>query len=466
MNDDKRCMEALRLLGEKDLMEEFDRADEAHVFSNKYKKQKEAMLIKVKNEKAKPRKKKWSKTMKAFMASAAALLLIPATVFAVYKLYTIRVTDRNYAKEVSVEETMREINPVDMRVTYLPEGMEKFEEGKYRDENDERWLTLMLIKADVDAEFMVDNIEDKQEMKLSNRTPVVFGRSAGGGEESYHGAVFYEQQGYIVEMWAEGILETELMNVLEGISLEETTGAGTYAVNLSAQIGERNAEKGDPVDAKGEDSLTNVQVRGIKEKFIYETTHNVYAEDLKTGKLEMSVEEVTVLDNISSIDEDSKSFGKDDEGLADETGKLMPQERKIGEWGDGVDAPTWNTTETRMIQRKLLSVSVRMKNVTGEAVKDMSIFPRLSLLTEKNGDYQWLEEAYLNFNNLKEAYSMDIYGKGNAGKGFYFVDFEKDEEKRITITFLVDEDELDNAFLSYQSGGSDEPENYYVDVRQ
>jgi len=96
----------------------------------------------------------------------------------------------------------------------------------------------------------------------------------------------------------------------------------------------------------------------------------------------------------------------------------------------------------------------------------MSIFPRLSLLTEKNGDYQWLEEAYLDFNNPKEAYSMDIYGKGNAGKGFYFVDFEKDEEKRITITFLVDEDELDSAFLSYQSGGSDEPENYYVDVRQ
>ena len=61
---------------------------------------------------------------------------------------------------------------------------------------------------------------------------------------------------------------------------------------------------------------------------------------------------------------------------------------------------------------------------------------------------------------------MDIYGTGNDGKGFYFVDFGKDEERLITITFLIDEDELDNAFLSYQSGSMDGPENNYIDVRQ
>ena len=59
-------------------------------------------------------------------------------------------------------------------------------------------------------------------------------------------------------------------------------------------------------------------------------------------------------------------------------------------------------------------------------------------------------------------YSMDIYGDGHDGKGFYFVDFDKDEEKQITITFLIDEDELGNAFLAYEGSGN----GSYIDIRK
>ena len=481
MKDEKHYDEILRDIGEQSALEEFDRTDKEHNFSKKYEKQKEALMAKARfnNKKVVPMKRKWSKTVKAMVASAAVLILLPITVFAAYKFYTINVKDKNYAKEVNVEDVIKEVKPVEMKVSYLPAGIKESEidAWKYWDEAGEHWLTLNLMKVDTEAKFVVDDIDDKQEIELNDGTRVLLGKNA--GREGYHGAVFYDQQGYIVEFWAGDVANEELIKTIEGISLNETTGEGTQAYSLAAHIGDQTLGKDDKLTeatseasgVKGTDPLNGNkialdEIHKIKENFIYETAYNVYTNDLKSGELEMSVEKVEVLDDISGIDEASKAFGKDDKELADEAGKLLPHERAIGEWGDGIDAPTWKTTETQMVNRKLLSITVRMKNQTGVATNDMNIFPRLSLLTEDNGAYQLLEKPYFDFNNCKEAYSMDTYGDGNSGKGFYFVDFGKDEEKLITITFLVDEDELDKAFLSYEGGGLDEPENSYVDVRQ
>ena len=465
MNDTKNYDEALKRVGEKDLMEEFDKAGEDHTFSNKYKKQKEAMLIKMRMESTRPQKQKWSKAMKALVASVAAIILVPATVFAAYKLYTINVTDKNYAKEVDIEEVSQEAKPVEMKIAYLPDGMSEFEPFKYKDANGKSGVTLYLIKVDTNAKFTIDDIEDKQEINLSDGTDVLLGKRAGQETENYHGAIFYDQQGYIVEFWTDGIAEVELTKMLEGISLEETIGTGTTAGSLAALV-----EPGEGLQAKGESIVEDYpaieQVYKVNENFICEAIYNVYTKDWKTGQLEMSVEKVEVLDNIAGISEGSKAFGKDDETLADESGEFLPHEREIGEAGDGIDTPAWQTNETQMVNRKLLSVTVKMKNQTGTAVEDISIFPRLSLLAEENGTYQWREEPYRDFSNSKEAYSMDTYGDGNDGKGFYFIDFDKDEEKLITVTFLVDEDELDNAFLTYQSENIDGAWNNYVDVRQ
>ena len=201
----------------------------------------------------------------------------------------------------------------------------------------------------------------------------------------------------------------------------------------------------------------------IKENFLHETIYNIYTNDWKDGKLEMQVEKAEVLDTVTGIEETFKTFAASDP-LVDNAGNLLPYEREFGEWGDGINTPTWKTTETQMVNRRLLSITLKMKNTTGEAVNDMDIFPRLVLLTEENGSYEYLKGSYRNFNSSKEAYSMDTYGDGNNGKGFYFVDFDKDEEKLITISFLVDEDELNHAFLTY--GGGDGLVSHYVDVRQ
>ena len=415
-------------------------------------------------------KRKWSKAVKAMVAGAAVLILLPTTVFAAYKLYTINVKDRNYAKEVEVENVVKEIKPVDMKVSYLPAGIKesKIDAWKYKDETDEWQLTLNLIKVDTEAQFVIDDIDDKQELELSNAASVLIGKRA-GRDEGYHGAVFYDQKGYIVEFWANAIEQEELVKILEGIRLEETTGEGTQAYSLAAHIEQQLPVKAEGLVEEAGEAVNQIvadEIHKIRESFIYETVYDIYKDDWKTGMLEMRVEKVEVLDNILGISEASKVLGKDDNTLADETGKLLPYEREFGEWGDGIDTPTWQTEETQMVNRKLLSITVKMKNQTGVTVENINIFPRLLLLTEENGTYQWLEEAYLNFNNYKEAYSMDTYGTGNDGKGFYFINFDKGEEKVITIMFLVDEDELDNAFLSYEGGSVEQPKNNHVDVRQ
>ena len=464
MDDEKKYEEALKRVGEKDLMEDFEKEGEYHVFSKSYEKQKEALLIKARQkESIGAKRKKWSKAIKVMLAGAAAMIVVPVTVFAAYKHYTIQVQERNYAREVRIEEVISEVKPVEMKVSYLPAGVveSEIDEWKYKAENGEWRFTLHLIKVDTKAEFLIDNIENKQDIELNNGAHVLLGTRP-EEEDFYNGAVFYDQQGYILEIWATGMPKEELVKIMEGISLEETTGAGTRASSLAA-ITDANGGKEAEVPADSE--MADINERSIykeKEKFIHTACYDIYSKDWKEGKLEMSVEDVKVLDSVSDISEDTKAMGEDLEVLADAAGKLLPHEREFGVWGDGIDAPGWVTNEIQTVDRKLLSVTVRMKNETGKAIEDIDIFPRLLLLTETDGAYRWLENSYRDFNNSKEAYSMDIYGDGNDGKGFYFVDFDKDEEKQITITFLVDEDELGNAFLAYEGSG----DGSYIDIRK
>ena len=127
--------------------------------------------------------------------------------------------------------------------------------------------------------------------------------------------------------------------------------------------------------------------------------------ELPQGEFEISVDEVQVLDSAAGIkteDIELPALYADD--FVDEDGNLVPYEREFGEWSDGVDKPIWTS-----------------------------------------------------------LYSMDIHGEGNY---FTYLDFATDEEKVLTMTFFVDEDELDSAFLLFEGPNQEDINNYqYVDIR-
>ena len=516
MKGEKKYDEILRDIGEQSAVEEFDWIGQEHNFSEKYKKQKEALMAKTsfKGEKVVPMKRKWSRTVKAMVASVAVLILLPATVFAAYKLYTISVKDENYAKQVMVAgvpaNVDKEIKPVDVKVGYVPEGLENtspmsegIEEmgplseddapyGQWENpQNQAQWMSLKLIKVDINAEYLLQDLGDKQEFDFANGTHALLGKELRNYDDTsqaaiYLGAVFYDEQGYIIEVRANGIGEEELKKVMDNIVLEETAGKGIAAESLAKRTKAiENAEKRrTEFDNARTGSIDEHNIYGEQEVFSRMMNYNYFRVDeaqgnefipaldeadlpeFSQGEFEITVDEIKVLNSATEIKkEDVELPALYSTDFVDEEGNLVPYEREFGEWGDGVNKPIWTPSgETELANRKLLSLKVKIKNKTGENA-GTQIQPVLVHLRENGGTYERiLKRSYREFMEAVSLYSMDIHGEGNH---FTYIEFAKDEEKVITMTFFVDEDELNSAFLLFEGLNQEDVTNYqYVDVRQ
>jgi len=481
MIDEQKYEETLRQVGEKDIMADFEKDGIEHIFSESYIKQKEALMIKAQliERKEVPVKRQWSKAVKAMMASAAALVLVPATVFAAYKLYSINIVDEKHAKQVTIadvsEDAKENVKPVEMKVEYMPDGLEplvlepeKAEKGSWQDsENQKRWLDLRLVKVDTKAELLITDLGDKQEFELESGYRALLGNELRNGENVYRGAIFYDEQGYIVEVHASDIGMEELQKVMGSIKLEETTSDGSPAESL-AQRNEIVAKEQEAKMAEATKASTPIDINSIhkqQEKFPQMLPYDVRAEEAKQGEFEVSVDEVEILDSATGISSGDVGTPRAYEGIVDGARNLISYQREFGISGNGIDTPFWTPNgEIQEMNRKLLSFKIKVKNQIGEAIEQVYFNPCVLLVQDKAGAYTLLNEQYTGFVGQKENYSMNVHGK--EGFEFHCLDFEKDEEKVITVTFVIDEDEIDNTFLHFQTPNGETAMDKYVDVRK
>lgn len=453
-------------------LEEFESMKEKHDFSEKYRAKKEKLLEVVREKEVQDKDRKRYLYRTAAVA-AATVILIPGTAYAANRIYHIAVEKNRYQTNVHVEKDAAKENedgklhvPVKMELNYLPEGSVEKQEGSWKfgipeDEkagNYTHSTSFEITKIDVDDYTFTElfstgykefEVNGHQAVLIQKANHMVFDKVM---------YVSFEDYGYVVHTFLENdITDDEAVKIAEGIILTETDKANAVMASSLKKILEQEAEKGGD----------NIQASDIGE--MDNEWHNIgewldkWEEDpsMSSG-YQYKVTKTEILDDINGLEQ--KYF--DDYGwerlqeVVDGNGNLTTYERKNIVCGDGVNTlDTYGNPET--VQKKLVYLTLEIARKPDKAGNEFTdeycvYFPIRFLKTNENGE---TEEAAMN----EEPVYFDASLAKNTDSHYYWIKLDRGEKVTCHLGYLVDEDRLDEMYLSTLPSGN---ENVFIDIRQ
>lgn len=176
------------------------------------------------------------------------------------------------------------------------------------------------------------------------------------------------------------------------------------------------------------------------------------------------VKDVTVMDNISGLDE--RFLSDEIWKVTDEAGNLLPNTRSYLKEGDGVDTIS-EVVDTRILPQKMVVVTMEYKNTTEDDLKDVLFFNRVTAIDEADGNYVIAEETpavgdgwdfYQDSATLAQrGGEMSYYtvrGGENQNGSNYISSLKAGETVTMEVGFLVNEEDLEHMYLSANPTGS------------
>lgn len=275
--------------------------------------------------------------------------------------------------------------------------------------------------------------------------------------------VQYKKTGFSLNIVAPyGISKATLKEIAQKLELKVCSeGNGSEYVKFSEYLKNYSPDK-----MKGEIPFRE-EVDYSKVKYI-----NDVATD---SQLQYKVESVAVYDNISSFLGQSETVATDTvsttENTTESTNKFSSQiaensnlftysdgtlslyTRSYVLTGDGFNIPEQKIVYQN-VQQKFCTVKLRIKNITCQALPDLSLMYPLRYVSE-NEDYYYDTDVYsrpVGINSC-QTYNQPKYFNPYGE----IVSLEAGQEQLIELGYFVDSDSVDNMFMSIS--------DYYVDIR-
>lgn len=460
------------------------------------------------NKKQHNKRYQW-KTWKMAAAAATAAIIIPSGVFAADKIaqyFHSEVKTNGYQVDMKIEkehvsesietankqennntsleaETVTKAQPVILECEMPKDYTMKEEKGEgwYDfchkqgfDAGKEFSVELIQVDRTEDKKFRLDDIGTQEEIKINENNGVYakfngivgsrYTKETEPTSYTQRVVVFYEKQGYILQVYAMGGIKKEtLLEYISGITLNPCEkGKESSSILLSDYI-------------KYSEPEYSTALRTIAAKHVVPQNKAV----LFNG-IEYEVKQVQVSDTLETIIKDAGKGMSDSANIwkrrleySDKNGKLKTYTRETIENGNGRTTPCSRVVGTKDVAQKFVLVELRVKNTTKEMKKDIQVCLDMNYMSEKNGAYVFDTASYCRPKAVEDCQLDQLpqyFRETDGGKGFYLKDLEAGQEEVCHIGYFVDEDYLDKMFLEIDGGCSytegQEYEGTQIDIRQ
>ncbi len=400
----------------------------------------------------------------AAFAAAAALLSVGALgANAVIKSFS-PVKEGNYGLNITVGDSS-DSDPlislgapggtpeyVKLNVGYLPEGM-YFDEnhGKYLSDDETKRMSIFYMRITEKQTIEDCNIASYEELTINGHAAVIAHSAMTPPESDYTRDfyIYFEDMATLVKGYVTyGIPDDELMKIMEGITVEEC--------NSDMYDNSFTQAKKEYAELKREEKMT-----AFFDKVSELTRDNRLipiniGTKISFGKgpeefagIEYSVDSIEVLDNISALDYNKFNDWRTDlENDVDENGNLLPYERSIYSYGDGVNTPFRKVIGQDTIDRRLVYATMTVTN-TSDSI-NIFLYQGFGItnytddngiLTENDKTVKYLrsEPAYIDGN--------DVDSKGMKA-GWFSLTLAPGETRTVHIGFVCDADYIDDLYLT------------------
>ncbi|SEW32895.1 hypothetical protein [[Clostridium] fimetarium] len=390
----KKKQNNMQCLGKKISIDEFDKDDSIHTFSDSYENNKKDLLNKIK---LKDNIKNTTRRKALIAAACVAILCIPASVFAANAVieglrvnkeqtnkYAVEYNFENDATQGNVNSELYHSN-VKFQYGYLPDGYKEDQPPSNKFSFDGSWfsnqnISVLLNGVDDKSKFSFANVLETTDITIINYNASLLHLNATDIKDfSKILLVFYNDYGYTLQIYAqESVPDDELIKIAENLQLvacsKEEAISVSYKTSTVATVSAPTVSS--TVTNNVDDS--NFLNKGDSFKGINTTQYN-------SPDLTYTVQNVEVRDSIKDLD--ISGFGYDYENVkqnVDSDGNLVPFIQKIITKGDGqtsVDTIVGQTSS----DLKLIYVTMKVKNTSDHLVDQVKITPQICCLLNNNG---------------------------------------------------------------------------------
>lgn len=460
---------------EKIALDDFDKLDEQHEFSDTYTHKKKLFMEEIKGGQPQAKRKK----NRILIAAACLLIGMPTTVFGAVKVYDMIVKKQNYEVNVSVtnKASKKSESWYKLKVGKLPENMEadNHDAMKYsfKDNYAKGGFSFLLCRLGKNSDFQTLYANNYEEKEINGRKAVIVHRDTGGKKLPFNRQVFllFEKEGIMLESYiGADVNEEQMMDVLANISLEPTSkeNASDIADYDKDRFGK--AEK-----------TTKPNVIPLKKdsKQLFSVGQKVPVTlpiGMNNGKLEYVIEKVEVFDSIKDFKQENfNEYGLEklsENKALDQTKKLIPYRRDVYKVGNGKDSID-NLVESKSVNLKFVSLTTTVRNIGKQATEEIYMHPRIQMLTSENNAWKYAEKDGISEYSIM-THEVDYLEPHGNGKSFYNIGrIQPGQTMKVNLGYFVDEDKLDSIFLdAFHYSGVSGTENmnakdrWWIDIRQ
>lgn len=392
------------------------------------------------------KKRRFTHPVRAIIAVAIIIAIIPTSVFGATQLYNIVVNKSgNYGVEVKTETSVKSPKFVKLKVKPINgfEMMKHTDGLKYYRVGDTgvSCFSFYLVRPENGAGELYDNVESYRKIKINGHEAVVIKNA--GLKDGRRFSIYFEKTNIILSCFVEpSVSEAEMKQMMKNVDVVE----GTKKHHTDYGTVESNA------DNNNED-CPSVSIEMLS-NYIPVSCGEVF--NTSENKMTAKITNIRVIDNVLDLDHDDFYFwGNDPDEYINSNGTLKPRKSEILKEGDGINTVD-KIIKTEKKKQKFVLADITYTNSSNKAQgAGMNLYIRN--LEKKNGALDYLDNSDC---NEDDGYAQYIENS-NHGRNYYIYTVAPGESKTFTVGFRCDEDMLSHAYLIHDGELSETAYNYY-----
>ena len=460
---------------EKIALDDFDKIEEKHEFSNTYTRKKKLFMEEMKLKNRQPQKKR--KRHRMLIAAACLLIGMPTTVFGAVKVYNMIVQKQNYEVNVSVsnKDSKKSDKWYKLKIGKLPENMEAIDDSamkySFKDNYAMGGFSFVLWRVGGNSDFPTLYSKSYEEKEINGKKAVIVHKDNGNKDLMFDRVIFlyFEEEGIMLQSYiGNDINEEQMMDVLGNVSLEPTSKEkASYITDYDKKY---FSEAEEPKETKV------IPLKKDSKRLFHIGQKVPVTITMDDSQVEYVIEKVEVFDSIKDFKRDNFNelgLGILSENQAlDQAGQLLPYRRdeyKLGNGKDSID----KLVDSKLVHPKFVYLTTTVKNIGKKSTEEIYMTPSIQVLKSKGNVWNYAEKDGIAEKNIMTG-EVDYLEPHGDGKSFYNIgSIRPGETVNVKLGYFVDEDKLDSIFLdAFRYSGSSGTENmneknrWWFDIRQ
>lgn len=326
--------------------------------------------------------------------------------------------------------------PVKVQYGYVPEGYVSDGGIKFSlDGKGVQGFSVIVFSVDSKNPLQFQGVTKITDTEINGHKAVIQERATGWNSL----LIFYDEYGYVVQIFYKDVSEDELMKFGSGLELVKCDAGEGFQITDAKYSAPQHitAETKAPITSDGSGfSSVGDEVKGFDKGF---------GKEMWTSKdLNFTVENVEILDSIKGLDRNRFCDNDHITMYLAEDGSILDKSVQQIIRGDGIN--TVDTVgDTITYKQKLVYLTVKCVNKGDKLLENMFILPRITLTKQQDGKYSL-------GGDFNQAYCDKEYTP-NARNATNLFTVQPNEEFEYHVAYLLTEEELSKTILADFSNG-------------